>query len=42
MDDKELIDIYTDYLISSFGLTTGTDYHVYWMVRLVMIVFNDF
>ena len=24
MDDKELIDIYTDYLISSFGLTTGT------------------
>jgi hypothetical protein len=24
MDDKELLDIYTDYLISSFGLTTGT------------------
>ena len=23
MDDKELLDIYTDYLISSFGLTTG-------------------
>lgn len=24
MNDKELLDIYTDYLISSFGLTTGT------------------
>jgi hypothetical protein len=24
MDDNELLDIYTDYLISSFGLTTGT------------------
>ena len=24
MIDKELLDIYTDYLISSFGLTTGT------------------
>lgn len=24
MDDKQLLDIYTDYLISSFGLTTGT------------------
>ena len=24
MDDKELLDIYTDYLISSFGLTTQT------------------
>ena len=24
MDDKELLDIYTDYLISSFGLTTAT------------------
>jgi hypothetical protein len=24
MDDKELLDIYTDYQISSFGLTTGT------------------
>lgn len=24
MDDKELLDIYTDYVISSFGLTTGT------------------
>lgn len=24
MDDKNLLDIYTDYLISSFGLTTGT------------------
>jgi len=24
MDDKELLDIYTDYLISSFGQTTGT------------------
>jgi hypothetical protein len=24
MDNKELLDIYTDYLISSFGLTTGT------------------
>jgi hypothetical protein len=24
MDDKALLDIYTDYLISSFGLTTGT------------------
>jgi len=24
MDDKDLLDIYTDYLISSFGLTTGT------------------
>ena len=24
MDDQELLDIYTDYLISSFGLTTGT------------------
>ena len=24
MDDKELLDIYTDYLISSFGATTGT------------------
>ncbi len=24
MDDKELLDLYTDYLISSFGLTTGT------------------
>lgn len=24
MDDKELLDIYTDYLSSSFGLTTGT------------------
>ena len=24
MDEKELLDIYTDYLISSFGLTTGT------------------
>lgn len=24
MDDKKLLDIYTDYLISSFGLTTGT------------------
>ncbi len=24
MDDKELLDIYADYLISSFGLTTGT------------------
>jgi hypothetical protein len=24
MDDKELLDIYSDYLISSFGLTTGT------------------
>lgn len=24
MKDKELLDIYTDYLISSFGLTTGT------------------
>ena len=24
MDDKELLDIYTDYLISSLGLTTGT------------------
>lgn len=23
MDDKQLLDIYTDYLISSFGLTTG-------------------
>ncbi|MGB1287074.1 MAG: hypothetical protein ACPG7F_11115, partial [Aggregatilineales bacterium] len=25
MNEKELLDIYTDYLISSFGLTTGTD-----------------
>lgn len=24
MNDKEMLDIYTDYLISSFGLTTGT------------------
>ena len=24
MDDQQLLDIYTDYLISSFGLTTGT------------------
>ena len=24
MNDKELLDIYTDYLISSFGLTTQT------------------
>src|SRR5262249_32799495 len=24
MDDKELLDIYTDYRLSSFGLTTGT------------------
>lgn len=24
MDDKELLDIYTDYLIRSFGLTSGT------------------
>ena len=24
MDDKKLLDIYTDYLISFFGLTTGT------------------
>jgi len=24
MDEKDLLDIYTDYLISSFGLTTGT------------------
>ena len=24
MDDKKLRDIYTDYLISSLGLTTGT------------------
>ena len=24
MDDKNLLDLYTDYLISSFGLTTGT------------------
>lgn len=24
MDEKELLDIYTDYLIGSFGLTTGT------------------
>lgn len=24
MDDKELLNIYTDYLISSFGATTGT------------------
>jgi len=24
MDDKELLDLYTDYLISSFGLTTAT------------------
>ena len=24
MDDKKLLDIYTDYLISSFGLTTGS------------------
>ena len=24
MDDKDLLDIYTDYLISSFGLTTQT------------------
>jgi hypothetical protein len=24
MEDKELLDIYTDYLISSFGATTGT------------------
>ena len=24
MDDKNLLDIYPDYLISSFGLTTGT------------------
>lgn len=24
MNDKELLDLYTDYLISSFGLTTGT------------------
>jgi hypothetical protein len=24
MNDKEILDIYTDYLISSFGLTTGT------------------
>lgn len=24
MDDKELLDIYSDYLVSSFGLTTGT------------------
>jgi hypothetical protein len=24
MNDKDLLDIYTDYLISSFGLTTGT------------------
>jgi len=24
MNDKELLDMYTDYLISSFGLTTGT------------------
>ncbi|MCI0553571.1 MAG: transposase [Anaerolineae bacterium] len=24
MDNKDLLDIYTDYLISSFGLTTGT------------------
>jgi len=24
MNDKEVLDIYTDYLISSFGLTTGT------------------
>src|SRR3972149_6668543 len=24
MDDKELLDLYSDYLISSFGQTTGT------------------
>jgi hypothetical protein len=24
MDDKELLDVYSDYLISAFGQTTGT------------------
>ena len=34
--DKEILDIYSDYLLSSFSYTTPQDYQDYWKVLLAM------